>query len=283
MRARSVAIAKSEKLIMGKPIIHFAHANGFPMACYGELISVLNQKFNVIGKPMLAHDSRFPIEDGWNTSADEIIEFIEKNATKPVIGIGHSFGGTITLKAAVKRPDLFKEIVLMDPVLMVGLLPSRITQFLKKIGKIGAITPADKTEGRRRIWASREEATSYFSEKALFKNFSKESLNFYVEHGLTRLNGACHLVHDVPTEVKIFKCIPTDIDRLAKTPLKIPGSIIRGVRSDVAYKPFVNRVARQHKMNVSTINGGHMFPFEVAKATANDILSQIVSFEKSAI
>jgi pimeloyl-ACP methyl ester carboxylesterase len=260
---------------MSKPIIHFAHANGFPLECYRELIGALSGQFDVIGKPMLAHDPRFPVEDCWNTLVDEIIEFIEKTATKKVIGLGHSFGGTITLKAAAKRPDLFEQIILMDPVLMVGFLPSRITGLLKKFGKIGAITPADKTESRRRTWASREEAVSYFKNKALFKYFTEESLNLYVEHGLTEKGGTFHLQFDVPTEVKIYKSIPTDVDQLAKIRLQLPGCIIRGSKTNVAYRPFVNRVARQHKMNVTTINGSHMFPFEVPDETANVILSQV--------
>ena len=264
---------------MGKPIIHFAHANGFPMACYGELIAELREEYDVIGKPMLAHDSAFPVKDGWNTSADEIIQFIESTASEKVIGIGHSFGGSITLKAAAKRPDLFKGIVLLDPVMMVGIFPSTITKLLKKTGRIGAITPADKTEGRRRTWSSREEAYSYFQRKALFKNFTNDSLSLYVQYGLFEKKEAFHLTFDVPTEVNIYKCVPTDIDLLAKAPLQVPGSIIRGYNTDVAYKPLVNRVARQHGMEVVTIKGGHMFPFEVPSDTANLILNKIATIK----
>ncbi|MFT4524051.1 MAG: pimeloyl-ACP methyl ester carboxylesterase [Bacteroidia bacterium] len=281
LRAGTTAFSEFQKLGMGKPIIHIAHANGFPMACYGELISGLTNHFDVIGKPMLAHDSRFPIKDDWNTSVDEIIDFIETNADEKVIGLGHSFGGTITLKAAVKRPDLFKGIILMDPVLMVGFFPTLITNFLKRIGKIGAITPADKTEGRRRNWPSRVEALTYFESKALFKNFSQESLNLYVEHGLTERSDSFHLQYSVTTEVEVFKSIPTDVDLLAKTTLKIPGFIIRGAKTDVAYRPFVNRVARQHKMKVATVNGGHMFPFEIPTEATEVILNKISSILNS--
>ncbi len=264
---------------MGKPVIHFAHANGFPMACYGELISELQQECDVIGKPMLAHDPRFSVQDGWNSSADEIIQFIESTAHEKVIGIGHSFGGSITLKAAAKRPDLFMGVVLLDPVMMVGLLPSTITKLFKKTGKIGAITPANKTEGRRRNWSSREEAHSYFKNKPLFADFTERSLDLYIRHGLYEFEGGFHLTFNVPTEVSIYKCVPTDIDQLAKTPLMIPGSIMRGAKTDVAYRPLVNRVARQHKMEVVTIKGGHMFPFEVPSETADLILKKIAAIK----
>lgn len=278
----SLAFAKAEKLTMGKSIIHFAHANGFPMACYGELIAELQEEYDVIGKPVLAHDPRFPVQEGWNTSADEIIHFIETTANEKVIGIGHSFGGSITLKAAAKRPDLFNGIVLLDPVMMVGIVTSTVTKLLKRTGRIGAITPADKTEGRRRMWSSREEALSYFKGKALFKDFTEKAIDLYVEHGLYEDAGSLHLTFDVPTEVSIYKCVPTDIDLLAKTPLAIPGSIIRGAKTDVAYKPLVNRVARQHNMDVATISGGHMFPFEVPSKAADLIRSKLALTKQTA-
>ena len=264
---------------MAKPTIHFAHANGFPFDCYGAFINQLEINFKVIGKSMLAHDPRFPIQDGWNASADEIIEYIERSAAEKVIGVGHSFGGTITLKAATKRPDLFERIILLDPVIVVGLFPTRVTRLLKKFGKIGMVTPADKTAGRKRAWHSREEARAYFKDKVLFKDFTNESLDLYVNRGLVEYDGMFHLAFDVPTEVKIYKCIPTDLDRLAKRPLKVPGMIIRGATTDVAYKPFVNRIAKQHNMNVATITGGHMFPFEVPEQSAKMIFSEALQID----
>ena len=248
-----------------------AHANGFPTACYGELVQHLSQSFEVIGKPILAHDPDFPVQDGWNTSVEEIIDFIENSTSGPVVGMGHSFGGTITLKAASKRPDLFSHIILLDPVLVVGFIPVGVTDLLKRIGKIGAVTPADKTEGRRRIWQSREEAFNYFAGKALFKDFTERSLQLYVEHGLEKTADGYRLVYDVPTEVQIFRSVPTDLDRLSAQPIKCPGLILRGSKTDVARKPFVKRIAKAHRMAVQTVNGGHMFPFEEPDNTATAI------------
>ncbi len=35
----------------------------------------------------------------------------------PVVGIGLSMGGTIVFLAATKRPDLFCDVILLEPVL----------------------------------------------------------------------------------------------------------------------------------------------------------------------
>lgn len=254
---------------MSKPVIHFAHANGFPSLSYGELIQQLGGSYDFIYKNILAHDERFPVNEGWKNSADEIIDFIERTADKPVIGLGHSFGGTISLIAASKRPDLFESLVLMDPVILVGFIPSKIGGLLKRYDKIGKVTPADKTQTRKRFWRTRDEAKVYFQSKPLFKNFSDRALDLYVEHGLVQNENGVELAFDVPTEVKIYKCVPLDLDQLA--PVTIPGVILKGKTSDVSRKPFVNRVAKVHGLKVHTIEGGHMFPFENAKAIADHL------------
>ena len=37
---------------------------------------------------------------------------------RDVIGVGHSLGGVLTLYAAIRRPDLFRALVFIDPVFL---------------------------------------------------------------------------------------------------------------------------------------------------------------------
>ena len=52
-----------------------------------------------------------------NTVADAIYKQANVAQDGPLIGIGHSMGAVLTLLAATKYPDLFSEIILLDPVL----------------------------------------------------------------------------------------------------------------------------------------------------------------------
>ena len=95
--------------------VHFSHANGFPASSYNYLFKLLNNvQINFIEK--MGHGD-YPLNKDLNNFADELITSIEKEFIEPVIGIGHSTGGVVTVLAASKRPELFKKIIVLDPVL----------------------------------------------------------------------------------------------------------------------------------------------------------------------
>lgn len=48
----------------------------------------------------------------------DIVDLIERAALGPVIGIGHSYGGSRLLRACADRPDLFKRLVVLDSFLL---------------------------------------------------------------------------------------------------------------------------------------------------------------------
>jgi len=90
--------------------IHVSAANGFTPACYYSFFTTFSSHLNFTGMdcrgswPNIASPSN---GFGMHNFADDLIEGLEKQHNKPVIGLGHSLGGAITLLAAIKRPDLF--------------------------------------------------------------------------------------------------------------------------------------------------------------------------------
>jgi pimeloyl-ACP methyl ester carboxylesterase len=155
-------------------------------------------------------------------------------------------------------------------VIIVGLIPSVGARILKQFGVLDKITPASKSAVRMRSWNSREEALTYFKRKALFKNFSKKSLQLYVEHGLVAKGSKFELRFDVPTEVKIYQSVPLNLDALNR--VTVPGLIIRGETTDVSRSVFTNRLSKTHGFDVKTVEGGHMFPFENPEPVARLIV-----------
>ena len=131
--------------------LHFAHANGFPGACYRKLFSFLAADFDVGYLPASGHDPRFPVSDGWPLLVEELIASIAGSGRAPVLGVGHSLGGYLTFLAALRRPELFRAIVLLDaPILG----PFHGSALQERIGLIDRVAPAAITRNRRREWPS---------------------------------------------------------------------------------------------------------------------------------
>ena len=118
----------------------------------------------------------------------------------PVWGVGHSLGGLLHYHAALRRPDLYRGLVMLDsPVL------SRVDQLVihaaKRFGLIDRLTPAGRTLGRRERFVDSLEARRYFAERKLFSRFDPECLDAYVEHGLQPVEEGLRLSFDPATAV----------------------------------------------------------------------------------
>ena len=104
-----------------KPLIHFAHANGVPALVYSKLFDLLKEQYDVIYTPIIGSDHRYPITNDWTCLADQVIDSIVQQAQgRKVIALGHSLGAVLSLLASNKRPELFEQVILLDPPLIVG-------------------------------------------------------------------------------------------------------------------------------------------------------------------
>jgi pimeloyl-ACP methyl ester carboxylesterase len=259
-----------------KPFIHFAHGNGFPSPCYQQLFNALAPRFELGYIERVGHDINFPITDNWDFLVDEVLFSIQAQTSQPVIAVGHSLGGVLSLLAAFKQPELFKAIILLDSPLL-NRFKSTIVQLSKKIGLIDSITPAKRTRNRRTRWDSREEVIAYLKRRTLFKHFTPECLNDYVEFGLRWDDEGYSLRFDPEIEYQIFRTIPHVLHQY-KGSLKIPTVLVHGAQSFV-----VGRLDRRYMhthygiINVET-PGTHMFPMEHPDAVAQLIGQWVDAF-----
>ena len=100
--------------------IHFIHANGFPPEAYKSLFDLLKNEFNK--KKFLLQPSNYKTSTikqlkNWKTFHDEFINSL--NVNEKVIGVGHSIGGNIILRSALKKPKCFSKIIVLDPTLFI--------------------------------------------------------------------------------------------------------------------------------------------------------------------
>ncbi len=213
-----------------KPVLHFSHANGFPVRVYLPLMSELAGNFRVVGLGHRGQDGRSKGIKSWHRLALDLISFLESLDAGPVIGVGHSIGAVTTLFSAVRRPDLFSRIVLFDPVL----LPPRLillARWMKRVGLKGRIPLALRARRRRNGWADREEAREYFRERSLFRGWDEQFIQAYVTHGLKPTpDGRVELVCPPEAEARGFESYSTDIWSWPSR-LRTPALIVRGEES----------------------------------------------------
>ncbi len=55
-------------------------------------------------------------QDGWSTAdyADYVADFLVERKTGPIVWVGHSFGGRVGLRLAVRHPDLLQGLVIVS-------------------------------------------------------------------------------------------------------------------------------------------------------------------------
>ena len=254
------------------PLIHFAHANGFPAASYQEFINELVPDHRVIAmnaRPLWP-DSNYRDFNSWEIAANDLIEYLDKNGHRNIIGMGHSFGAICTLIAAQKRPDLFSKLILIEPVV----LPSwyyQLTSILPQI-LLKRINPiVKKTLVRKEHWPDHEAAFTHFRRSRLFASVSDTSIWNYVNSVTAEKNGGVSLVYSKEWEATIFLTVINPWKALQT--VGHATLIFRGETSDTIFpnvwKQMKAKIDRATLVEIA--DAGHLVPIEKPEEIARNI------------
>ena len=246
--------------------IHFAHANGFPANSYSHFFSYLS-RYDIGSINTMGH-ANYPVSENLSFLADELVSYISSSNDKPIIGIGHSSGGAATLLAAAKRPDLFKQVILIDPVLL-GSKKRLAIKLSKLLGLWSRFSPANKARKRRNRFKDKAEAFQYYSTKALFKDFDENCFNDYIEYGLKATGQNYELLFSPIVEADIFDNVPTYIPRDLS---QVKATILYASNSNLFGQTDVNWWKKTHPaFELISFEGNHLFPLEQPQAAAKAI------------
>ena len=249
---------------MSQPVF-FAHANGFPSATYGKLFRALGTEYSVAFLEQHGHDPRFPVNDNWEQLVCELIFHLQQGA-EPVWGVGHSLGGVLHYHAALRHPELYRGVVMLDsPVLT--LADQLVIRAAKRFGFIDRITPAGRTIGRRERFSDVAEARRYFAGKTLFSRFDAECLDDYLQHGLQASGDELALRFDPQTEISIYRSVPHTSPGKPQH-LQVPLAMVHGRHSRVIMPHHGRLLRRMPQGEYLSVPGGHMFPLERPQDTA---------------
>jgi pimeloyl-ACP methyl ester carboxylesterase len=248
--------------------LHFLHANGYPPDCYKPLFELLQAQYHVFGmhlRPLW--DGSQPEEiQAWHPFSDDLLRFLSDHVTGPVIGVGHSIGAVVTLRAALRDPSQFQALVLIDPVLFV---PSFMLRWhiARMLGLGERFHPLIKgAKKRRRTFDDLETVFRGYRSRNIFRYMSDENLRIFIK-GITKPkpDGGYELVYPPEWEAQIYRTGMHDFDILRDLPkLEVPTLFLRGMETDTFLEDVANLVKRkQPKVRVEALEKStHILPLE---------------------
>lgn len=246
---------------MARPILHFAHANGFPAGTYGAFFDRLQEHYDVRALDLHAHNPRYPVKDGWRELGQELVDELAARYDQPVVLAGHSMGGILCLLAAKARPDLVRCAVLLDAPLVAG-WRALAWQFAKLIGTDKKFSPARLSETRRTVWPDAESAHRYFAVRKPFAGWHPAVLRDYVAHGFVPHPKGVALRFEREVETAVYRTIPHDLGKCARQSFPAPVGFIGGSNSEECRLAGLRATRRLVGQHFAQVEGGHLFPME---------------------
>jgi pimeloyl-ACP methyl ester carboxylesterase len=258
-----------------RPIIHFVHGNSFPAGTYRVFLDHLRRHYEIGALEMHAHNPRFPVTDGWRNLVQELIEELRVRYTGPVILVGHSMGGILSLMTAKAHPELVRCVVLLDAPVVAGwrALLLRAAKMVKVDKRFG---PARASEKRQNLWADPEGAYRHYKAKPMFDIWPEEVLRDYVTHGTVPHPDGVTLRFTREIETRVYRTLPHHIGRLVRR-FPVPVGFIGGADSAECRMAGLEATRRLAGRHFCVIPGGHLFPMESPAAGAAALHDMIQS------
>ncbi len=211
------------------------HATGFHSRCWNEVVLRLpEQQVYAVDIHFHGQSTNNGLVD-WSLFARDICLLIEKLNLRNVIGVGHSIGGHLISRAAASIPERFKQLLLLDPVIMSA------ERGAQSRSNTSGLSAADHPVARRKNnWRDADEMFDRFAEREPFKYWKREDLRDYCDYALLPADeaGMRQLACNPINEASFYMNSVNHLDILEKLAfITTPTSILRAPPGD---SPEVN-------------------------------------------
>ena len=263
--------------------IHILHGTGFSAMTMAAMASQLPSDSSIWITDVPGHGlstqptTRMP---SWQKMADTVADAIYQQANVkingPLIGIGHSMGAILTLLAAAKYPDLFSEIILLDPVLFKNEMI--IAQQLMRATGIWRHRELVKSVGNRTAkWSSLEVMKSEIAGKSFYRPWHAQVINDYCQYSTTLNEDNSVELSCSPTwEASIFGSYPKGLWQAVRK-VTLPVNILVANKTYFFIPAAVKRAAKINKnIQWQKFGNHHCFPMEQPIETAA-VLAKIIA------
>ncbi len=249
------------------PLAHFSHATGLCAGTYAPLAQRLKTHLRVLGMDDRGHGAtEAPANPrklkNWDIFVEDLERFFE-HLGEPAIAMGHSRGAAVSLLLAVKRPELIRALVLIDPTILP--LSWMWWWYVAKKSGLARLVPIVATAARRKsVWPDHEAILSAYRGKTVFKNWQDGFLDAYIKDGTQKTDAGTVTLRCQPAwESQCFAACPHDIWRFVPR-LKKPALVLYGAESDTFLAPAANRFRSKvpHTVFHCFEATGHFVPME---------------------
>ena len=256
------------------PLALLHHATGFCKGVWAPIAEALRARFRVIALDARGHGDSSIIEGpaayAWPEFArdlESVVEALARDHGKVALGMGHSFGGTAMLGASKARPDLFRGLVLVDPVVP---MPAELypPEMLSRPNLL-----AEGARRRRTEWPSLAEARASWGERSVFKTWRPEVLDLYALDGLREhADGSVTLKCPSAIEAAIFdQGRDLDVAAIAKDH-PVPTLWIRAARGNFPTEWCHSLAGRMRACEYRDLDVGHLVVMEQPEVVSAEAL-----------
>ena len=262
------------------PVLLFLHANGYPPDCYQPLISHLIESYHVtamVQRPLWKGSQPEELDD-WRQLTDDLFQYLDTHHSAPIACIGHSMGGVALLRGALRDPERFSSIILLDPVLFPPYF-IRLWQVFFGLGLGERLHPLVKnSKARRHQFNDLDRLYNGYRKKSVFRFFDDTALRSYIKGIACKTEkGYYQLCYSSDWETRLYvNSVWPDMDIWRGLPnLYIPTLIIRGTETNTFWEHTAKLVKRkQPKVRVEALEKStHLVPLERPREVANLIQS----------
>lgn len=251
-------------------LLHFLHGNSITPHSYSKLLNSFSEIFLIksfLLRP-LWYQKEMPNFKNWKIFLDDYLNSI-KNENN-IVGIGHSIGGNLLLKAALIKPEKFKKIILLDPTFLVP-FKIRVWNMFSFFNLQSVFLPLIKSAKNKRMhYNSYDELYNSYRSKKLFSQFDNNSLQLFIKSISKKDSNGVHLIYPSDWDSKIYKTsmrndifIWNNIDKL-----DVKTVIIRAKNSNVFFHDAEQLLHKKNnKIEFDIIDGDHFFPINNAEKT----------------
>jgi pimeloyl-ACP methyl ester carboxylesterase len=280
-KAGDVSLYQWQNQLSERPVLHWAHANGFNGRTYDPLLAPLAAHFDIYAWDARGHGQTTltaepPQMTGWDIYGRDLIGVIEQLAARHGRKIwlgGHSMGGFSSVFAAAERPDLVAGLILADPVIVPHIGPLA-NLFAKLSGKHGGLALAKMAAKRRVDWPSKEKIKAAYFGRGAFASWVDGFLDAYIEGGVLQNGDGVKLACAPHWEAANFKGPQLNCSRYIRR-LSVPFTLLTAHYGSTtrALRPFG---ALKVDKKIAMIDGtSHFLPMEVPDLLRSEIITRI--------
>ena len=263
------------------PILDVAHATGFHGLAYRQMARALADALPRLRRPTSgATATRRRRPTGTSTGAgygDDATAVARDLAGRPggtdgLVGFGHSKGGTALLMAARREPDLFRLLVLFEPIVF-------------PLALADADRPQSELPGgarrRRPVFPSYEAAIANFAAKPPMRAFDPQVLEDYVRGGFGEAPEGVRIKCDPEHEARTFE-MGGQHDTWDHLPdIAVPTLVVAGVIGEhgpaAGARPIVERLPNGRYQHVPELD--HFGPMTHPELVAELVLAAVDELE----